>query len=285
MTSRALTLDALGTYWWITSPEPLPENRIRSEILDFQKEYSRFDPKSNLGQLNDTKCFVGPSDEFLALLTYGVRMFIETRGLFNMSVGARLEQDGYGKNCDPHARISQNLESDIEIHPGLIRIAPHVRLDFGGFGKGWLIDKIGALLKESGINTFIINGGGDILVGDTIEPIFVEHPFHADEQIGTVKVQNSSLASSSKQKRTWITEDGRIRTHIISPNNNASDSPLSVHVHAKSALYADTFGTVFLLTNHLGRRKLAKDFGLEYMEINQNLQSWQTAGFGFLANS
>jgi thiamine biosynthesis lipoprotein len=282
---QELTLDALGTRWWISCPESFPVEEVYTIILDFQRRYSRFDQTSDLGQLNDKKCFNNPSPEFISLLHYGIKLFDETEGLFNMSVGARLEQNGYGNYFDPKARISSNLTEDIVMCDQNICLAPHLRLDFGGFGKGWLIDEIGKLFKSSGVDQFIINGGGDILVGDTCEELFIEHPFHSDEQIGSIFIQNEALTSSSRQKRTWKNKDGKLETHIVDTMKAPEDVPISVHIRAKTALEADTFSTVFLLAEHRVCVAFARTRKLEYMEIDQHLRFWHTPHFGFLPNS
>ena len=70
-------------------------------------------------------------------------------------------------------------------------------------------------------------------------------------------------------------QKGQEQSHIPGRSNL-----LSVHVGAESALVADTLGTVFLLVERPKRLELAAQFNAEILEITQDLDFWQTPGFG-----
>lgn len=277
-----LVLDALGTRWWITGVADKDRSVITRTINDFEHNFSRFLASSELSRLNDDHVLQSASPELRRLIQIGLDLYDETGGVFNMTIGARLEKDGYGLTAPAQARPSTQPRSDITVHGEEIRTASHVRLDFGGFGKGYLIDRVGNLLKDQ--PRFIVNGGGDILVGAHEEEIFIEHPADAKLQIGSVKIQNEALASSSNQKRTWIGPDGQTKHHLISTAAEPTDQPLSLHVRAADALKADTFATVLMLVPHEQRRQLAREHQLEFLEIRTDLSFWQTANFGFVPN-
>lgn len=284
-----LQLQALGTHWWI---EPLDHEfsaatsqLITVVIRQFEQAYSRFRPESLLGILHDTKQLANPPLEMVDMLRFGLDMYQRSDGLFNMSVGAKLEQLGYGKQSDDDARISSDLLRDITVSTEVVTIAQHVRLDFGGFGKGWLIDKIGAQLQAQGHDGFIINGGGDILVrADVPTEVVLEHPYDKTLGIGAVRLKHGSIAGSSGQKRMWTALDGAPAHHIISPGTGLSGgSAASVHVCAQNgmrdALLADTLGTVLLLAGSQQRQKLAADFNVTYLVIDEQLQFYVSHGF------
>ena len=185
-----------------------------------------------------------------------------------MSVGAQLEKTGYGR-APAGARVSENLLQDVQLTSQKITLAPHVRLDFGGFGKGWLVDKIAAMVD----GPVIVNGGGDIYVKGPRQPLLIEHPLTAGQAIGSVAVGDESLCSSSRQKRMAGCKGQNSRIFRASQSFKCA-------CWAESALVADTLGTVFLLVERPKRLELAAQFNAEILEITQDLDFWQTPGFG-----
>lgn len=278
-----LTLDALGTRWWITGAPDQLHPDIKQLITDFERRFSRFRVDSELSHLNDQHVVQPGTPELRRLLKLGLDLFDQTTGVFNFTLGAQLERDGYGPPAPDTARPSTQPRADINIKTDAVTTAPHIRLDLGGFGKGYLIDRVGALIKNR--SRFVINGGGDILVGRHPEELFLEHPLQPEHQIGSVIIANGALASSSNQKRTWIGPDGQTKHHLISTQAEPDDQPLSLHVRATDALTADVYATVLMLVPHEQRRAIAQTHNLEFLEIRPDLSFWQTDGFGFIPNS
>ncbi|HUC90036.1 MAG TPA: FAD:protein FMN transferase [Patescibacteria group bacterium] len=284
-----ITFEALGTRWWIELDGPKASTTIASSLKsmaqEFEGAYSRFQPSSQLGVLNDSKTLPKPPLEMIDMLKYALKMLAATGGVFNISVGSLLEKNGYGQPNDPGASVSNDIYTAISISKDRIEISQSVRLDFGGFGKGWLIEKMSQRLASEGIKNYVINGGGDIAVGDQPQQLYIEHPLDNSQYIGYVIARNSSLASSSLQKRQWE-KQGKAKSHIVHPGDKFTDlSLLSIHVAAKSALTADTFATVFLLIDHEKRCQLAQKFGLQFLEVRSDGSFWQTPDFGFCPNS
>jgi thiamine biosynthesis lipoprotein len=204
-------------------------------------------------------------------------MYSATNGVFNCSVGAVLEQNGYGKYADEAARTSTDLLRDISVQKDMIAIAPHVRLDFGGFGKGWLVDSLGKMLASSGCDEYIVNGGGDILAHTKKPERFaLEHPYDSTLMIGEILLQDGALAASSPLKRTWK-KDGKQHNHLVGSTNSAD--VIAGFVTAKTALYADVLSTVFLLTDAANRQALATHYRAEYLQLKTDMSAVQSPGF------
>jgi thiamine biosynthesis lipoprotein len=151
-----------------------------------------------------------------------------------------------------------------------IRIPDDAELDFGGFGKGWLIDDLGRLLRDEGYDQFVINGGGDILVSSPSPIEFaLEHPTDSTKKIGTTRISQGALAVSSSVKRAWKQGDKSYH-HIIDPRlGGSSDSVIiSTYVKADSALIADTMATLLLIAPEQDET-LRQQFSLETILLNQ----------------
>lgn len=285
MARGVYSFDALGTRWWIDTGGPLPadqQQHLYRMVVAFENNYSRFCNDSLIGRLNDTHVVVSDSAELRAMLTFGLEMFIATDGVFNITVGAQLERAGYGRKPTKRSRVSQAPAKDIWWDESRVYTADHVRLDFGGFGKAWLIDLLVVELDVMGYKQFTVNGGGDIFIRGEQEPIIIEHPEQPNLAIGEVMLADGSICSSSRQKRTWRATDGSAATHIQAVRaSGAGMEVASMHVRASTALLADTFATVFLLVPHAKRIELAQHFDLSFMEVRHDGTFWQQPAFGF----
>lgn len=267
--------NALGTRWTVESIEKTITKdfvrQLESEVTRFEKSYSRFTSESYLGRLNLEHRLVDPPEELVAMFLYALEMFKKTEGLFNISVGAELEKKGYGLMHNADTRLSSNLVDEIFVSNELITLAPHLRVDFGGFGKGWLIDRIHDMLTMSNYESFCINGGGDLRIGNKPLNVVIEHPTHNDEYIHSLTlIPHRALAVSSRQKRQWIDKNGDSQDHIINTGITTDSSVLQVAICASSALLADTFATVFFNANETKRQQFAHEYALEYMTVYQD---------------
>jgi thiamine biosynthesis lipoprotein len=93
--------------------------------------------------------------------------------LFNAGIGDLLnmwnfQQDGESAGVPPSAdAIRQQLERspstlDLQIERLVVRSSnPAVRLDFGGFARGFSVAKAVQLIEQNNIDNFIVNAGGD----------------------------------------------------------------------------------------------------------------------------
>lgn len=271
---NAFELDALGTHWWFEFLEEHPginslKQMIDREVKRFEGKYSRFRADSVVGQLNDTGEYEYPSKELIAMIDFAQQQYIHSKGLFDISVGGALERLGYGRENN-QAEPVQDVTS-IRVSSEKIVLPLGMRIDFGGFGKGWLIDELGRLIHRFGIKSFIINGGGDILChNETAIEFALEHPLDDTKMIGTTMIKNGALAVSSPFKRSWKIDETEYH-HIINPATKQSNQGViaGVYVKAKTARIADVIATVASLDSKIGKQ-LATNYNAQIISINKN---------------
>ena len=253
-------LDALGTRWLV---EPLGgsvlsdelQQQLTDHIRRFEQTYTRFTDTSLLGRLNKDKSLAKPPQELQDMLVFARNLQQQTEGVFNISVGGELVRRGYGRTKD-YGVVSGTFWDVVNITEEHVTIPPGVTLDFGGFGKGWLIDQLGELLRSSGVEQFIINGGGDILVwSDQPVELALQHPYDPSKSVGSTRITHGALAVSSSVKRSWH-KDGQRQHHIIDPRTGApSESDVvTSYIRADSALVADVCATILLIAPDLEPR-------------------------------
>lgn len=275
-TPPTLTAEGLGTRWIIellgdeTDFTETLAQLIRAKITLFDDTYSRFKDDSLIGQLNHDATLLSPPKELVDMLVFAHKMQVATKGAFDISVGGSLQNLGYGKDSGA-----------IDVYPGFwdaatytskeVRIPHGAAVDFGGFGKGWLLDKLAFFLEEHGHPYYLINGGGDIVLSSP-KPIELglEHPYNPSKIIGTTQLKKGALAVSSVVKRRWV-KDGQSHHHIIDPTTAkpADNGVISTYVKGETGLIADTLSTVVLLRPEL-KLTLEQQFDVKIIIISDD---------------
>jgi thiamine biosynthesis lipoprotein len=239
---------ALGTSWWVEFFEPVPEDTfsvLRETIDQFEADYSRFKPDSLVGRLNQGEVLIAENlPELLAMLQYGQELYCDSNGVFNILTGGTQLAAGYGQAQKSKVELAANPLLDLKI--GATISLSKGALDLGGFGKGWLIDKLVAKLLSLNLKYFLVNGGGDMF-GTTMSDgapieVYVEHPTAEGVYLAQVPLVNQSLAVSSTFKRQWV-HTGQTYNHL-----QLKGSGVASHVVAKTALLADTIATRLCLS-------------------------------------
>lgn len=99
---------------------------------------------------------------------------------------------------------------------------PHAAIDLGAIAKGYIADRIKDYLLSEGVNSAVINLGGNVLlVGSkpdgSVFKIGVQKPFeHYSETIAVAGVKDLSIVSSGIYER-FFREDGVLYHHILNP--------------------------------------------------------------------
>lgn len=250
-------IEALGTYWWIEnlSGNVIPKSFcdiLDGVIREFEDNFSRFNENSWVSKLSRSGSIDNPPKEMLDMLDFAREINIMTEGIFNPLVGAKLQSIGYGIGSPQYCQVDDFCNA-ISWSSRKVILKKDQSLDFGGFGKGWLIDKLAQLMRDKGIENFIINGGGDLYVSSDQKIDFgLEDPYNNKKIVGSVKLKEGALAASSTLKRTWI-HNNKDYHHIIDPRSSSStESPvIASFVIAKTALIADAAATVLIIKPEL----------------------------------
>jgi thiamine biosynthesis lipoprotein len=151
-------------------------------------------------------------------------------GIFDVTIGPISDIWGFNTNPplkdNPDKSIVDSLikfvnynkiilnEQDTSV---FLQEAP-MRLDLGGIGKGYAIDRAVYIMKQNGMNSFLISGGGDIYVcGYKFEnqkwSVGIKHPREDEKLIGKIEAVDEAIGTSGDYERYRII-DG-IRYHHI----------------------------------------------------------------------
>lgn len=273
--SNTYEFEAIGTRWWLERLDGGEfDHRIVEAIqaytAEFDRRYSRFRNDSLISRLARDGILRHVPTEMIEMLNFGSKLYVDTDGAFSLLVGNTLQRLGYGSLAGSTAVTSE--ESGLSWSKRDVTAKKGTILDFGGFGKGWLIDEYAKILRKQRVKEFIVNGGGDLYI-EASEPISIalEHPYDPTKKIGDIRIQKGALAASSTVKRSWK-QGSTPYHHIIDPMTGrpAVSDVVATFVCAHTALVADSLATVCIVRPEF-RMKLEQEYNAETLLITKEL--------------
>lgn len=235
-------------------------NQAIVKIQSYENRFSRFLKESELSILNDKK-EMAVSSEFLKVTQEARALYTLTQKNFNPLV--QIARFGYTKNfndIDNTDEVKNTEDYSIDFSTTIIDeknskiiLQKGQKLDFGGFLKGYVTEKICKELKNCSQDVIgvIVNIGGDLHTQGVDEQgqefIFnIYNPITKTEDI-SVPIHNQSLATSGTYKRTWQNKSQQVH-HILdySGNKNPETDIVSVSIIHPEGAKAEAFTKVFL---------------------------------------
>lgn len=177
------------------------------------------------------------SDDCYQCLRLGLQANINTGGLFDPTLGTRIEHFK-SKQTGKAPEIQGQLMIDPE-RPAIHCIEAGREIDLGGIGKGYALDRIAENLLEWGIDSALVSSGASTHLA--LGPIPWEIELTGQQCTESIQLQNQALSASGT---------GIQGAHIVNPDVTAS-TPLQHSriwiLHSNAAL-ADAWSTAALLT-------------------------------------
>jgi thiamine biosynthesis lipoprotein len=122
-------------------------------------------------------------------------------------------------------------------------------MDLSAIAKGFAVDRVGERLRELGVEDFVFELGGEILVGDGEWEVAIEAPDPATRSITrTTKLRARAMATSGNYRQFKPAQEG-LASHIIDPGTRTPviRPPSSVTVMASDCATADAWATALFV--------------------------------------
>ena len=195
------------------------------------------------------------SKELREALTEALALCRETDGAFDITVGGLTELWDFKKATVPSREdILTALETvgyeRVSLRDGVLDTGG-ARLDLGAFAKGYICDKVCQMLKSGGVQSAILDFGGNIYcIGDKSGKDFsigIASPSGGDP-VATISIRDTSAVTSGIYQRSF-TVDGVSYHHIIDPKTGmpAQNELASATVICSSAARADALSTAIMV--------------------------------------
>lgn len=218
---------------------------------------SRFDPASQLSQLNAQGVLAAPDPALVTILRQADAVSRASQGAFDVSVKPLLDlylaSAGRGLPAWPAiaALLPKVGYSHIAIDDREVALTrPGMALTLDGIAKGAVIDAGVAALRQHGFDAVLVEAGGDLLAAGA-------PAVHAPWKIGLrtprpglamprLRIENQAVATSGDYLQRFA-PDGSAH-HILDGRRGASAPELaSVTVVAPSAVLADALSTAIMV--------------------------------------
>lgn len=259
----------LGTVVEVVSPYKEASGIVFQEIERVEKVFSLYRDDSFVGNLNKTG-FLNTNFEVFSLIKKAGIFYGITDGRFDITVAplAIIWKDALKENKIPsEGEIKSALELvgfdkiSLDNESKNIKLMKKgMQVDFGAFAKGYAVDCAIKELKEKGIDSAIINAGGDIYCLGTKSSqawkVGLQHPRDKNKLLTNLELKDSAVATSGDYEQ-FVEIDGKRYSHIIDPKTGypVENDIISVTVVAGDTLTADAVATcIFLLGKDRGRQ-------------------------------
>lgn len=227
---------------------------------------SMFNPNSTISAVNRSESVFVDDTLFLKVFRRAMEISDLTDGAFDITVAPAVNAWGFGfKHAENihQATIDSLLEITgyRKIHETdgmIVKDDPRIMLDCSAIAKGFGSDMVAGMLRSKGINDFMVEIGGEIVLSG-------QNPKGKLWNIGISKPVDDSLSVSSELQtvipitdiamatsgnyRNFYVKDGRKYAHTIDPHTcqPVSHSLLSATVFAPDCATADALATSMMV--------------------------------------
>jgi len=263
------------------------------EIFRLDREWSDYIEESDISFINrhaaEEPVKVDP--ELFRMLSTCLEYSRETGGAFDITVGPLLRVWGF-------YRGTGRLPKSEEIKAALgavgwqkVRLDPRSRtvsfaaagmkLDLGGIGKGYAIDRAAAVLREAGVTAALLLSGTSSIVAIGAPPgqeawtVNIRDPKDAHKSAGQVMLKDASLSASGSYEK-FFKADGKTYSHIFDPRTGYPvQGVLSVTVVGSSGTETDALSTsLFVLGKEESAYYLRKHPGIRALYCTEAGCEW-----------
>lgn len=277
-------------------------NTNNSKLIDdcfdiahkYENMFSNTIPESDISKINDNAGIksVKVNPETIELLNSAIKYCELSNGKFDITIGKLSELWNISK-------ISQNIKNDENItddsvipkESDILALVNHInfhniiidsnsvylsdsdaKIDLGGIAKGFVADKMKEYLLENGINSAIINLGGNVLTigsnsnGNSFN-VGIQKPFNKSGEIITkISVISKSVVTSGIYERYYKVDDV-IYHHLLDSKTGypINNNLLSVTIISDSSTEGDALSTICF--------SLGLDEGMNLINQTDNIEA------------
>ena len=282
----------MGTTYKVLAQGPVQldpvalQKKVDFRLAELNHALSTWDPNSEISRFNamTRRDVAMPSNDFSIVLSAALRLWKETGGAFDPTIGPVVNLWGFG----PPERTSHPTDAELEaarLNVGTAHLhwekgrlekdLDTVQLDFSGIAKGYAVDEIGRLLEKSNLADYLVEIGGEVVAkGNAMdgEPwrvgvqLPIEHNTNLKLLATTLHITNAALATSGDYQNFKELGGKRVH-HIIDPRTGrpTNNNVVSVTVYARDCMTADGVATALMVMG-IGK-------GLEMVEKMPELEA------------
>lgn len=221
-------------------------------------------PDSELSRLNATayREAMVVSNDVLELIKIGMDVYRRTEGAFDITAASLSEAWGFARRQGSMPTAHQIQDALCKVGSQYLTLDEHaktlryerngLKVNSGGIGKGFALDRAHEILRQREVGNYLIHGGQSsvLAVGDRYEihsqsgwRISLKHPEQPRIRLGDLNLHDIAVGTSGPANQFFYYNGVRYG-HIIDPRTGwPAQGMLSITVLNPSAAYADALAT------------------------------------------
>lgn len=268
---------AMDTFMSLTAYGDNAEKCVKAaaaRIAELTLKLSVTDENSEISAINRAGT-AEVSGETAELISFALDIADKTDGALDPTVYPVLRAWGFttDENRVPAPEeitaLLENIGHErVQINGNTVSLDKEMMLDLGAVAKGYAGDETERILRENGINSALINLGGNIqLISSKPDGsdwrLGVKSPI-GDGNIGVLTISDCAVVTSGAYERCFTAEDGTVYGHIIDPASGypADNGLLSVTIVADKGTLCDALSTALFV--------MGEERALDFWRQNKN---------------
>ena len=264
-------------------------NRIQQDFQHWHNQFHAWQPGSEVSKLNEafSQGKSAPvSPELAHIIQDATAWYVKSDGLFNPAIGGLVNAWGFQADEFKPVRIdAQRITelitadpkmTDIEISDGMASSKnPAVKLDLGGYAKGYALDRAVEYLRQAGVKNALVNIGGNIIVlgqhGEKPWRVGIQHP-RKPGPIATLDLPSGWAIGTSGDYQRYFELDGKRYCHIIDPRSGypvqgVQAVTVLISPGEQTGVASDVLSKPIFITEPSERENVIKNMGIDNVMI------------------
>lgn len=254
-----------GTTYHITYLNKVNHQKSIDSLFHLvNKSLSTYIPTSDISKINKGDSTVVVDDLFVEVFEKAKRIYKETDGYFDPTIGRIIDAYGFGSGKEKKDLSTEEIE---ELMDGVgfdkvtlkerkvYRDNSNIEFNVNAFAKGYGVDVIGRFLENNNIKNYIVEIGGEIRARGRKQKkawkVAIEEP-NVDGTRSVQKIielEDESMATSGNYRKYKMNAKGEKIVHTVNPKTGLAQESnlLSVSVRMKGdCADVDAYATAFL---------------------------------------
>lgn len=221
------------------------------------------------------------SPELAAMLKDAAQVSAQSGGLFNPAIGGLIQLWGF--QADDFKAVlpeEKKVAALVKLNPQMSDLVfssknvgsrnKAVKLDLGGYAKGYALDRAATILKEHGIHNALINIGGNVMAlgthGSRPWMVGIQHP-RKPAPLAVMELHDGEAVGTSGDYQRFFELDGKRYCHLIDPRTGhpvQGVQAVTILTHGEHAgLRSDSHSKPLFVAGAAGWREAARTMQLE----------------------
>lgn len=249
--------------------------KVKARICELESYFSTTLAESDVFKINDSNGdYEFLHDETARLALYALEMAEKTGGALNPAIYPivkvwsfttgeyKIPSESEILSILPYTDFSKIQIEEIAIPENAGKSSKKIILhkqdgmmfDFGAVAKGFASDEAVKILKSYGIDSAILDLGGNIVAlgakpDGTEWNVGIKNPWNGENPVAGIKIKNQCVVTSGGYERFFVGADGKKYIHIFDGKTGfpVENELESVSIVSESGAYADSLSTALFV--------------------------------------